>query len=200
MDPITIAALISAGSSIVGGIMGNQANASQAAKNRDFEGQQVDKQINFQREMSTTEYQRAVADMRLAGINPILAAKTGGNASPSGASGSGSSAHMENVLKEASALPLAVAKQKADLALTEAMTKTEGTKQSLNMSNAGGHIGLPGFLKVPFTSAKSAYTSMRNASDARLSKLATAARARKALKQPVNLGSIRVRTNQPQFA
>jgi len=161
MDPITLSAIIAGGSSILDGILGNNANAKQAAKNRQFENEQAERQMAFQREMSTTEYQRAVEDMRKAGLNPILAAK-GGNSSPSGASGSGSSAHMENVLAEAGAVPMQMAKMKADLALTKEMTNTEVTKQNLNNANAGGTFGVPGFLKVPFTSAKKAATSMRN--------------------------------------
>lgn len=163
MDPVTMSAIIAGGSSIFGGILGNKANAKQAAKNRNFENEQAERQMAFQREMATTEYQRAVKDMRLAGINPILAAKTGGNSSPSGASGSGSSAHMENVLSEAGAIPLMAMKAKADLALTKEMTKTEETKQLLNRANASGSFGAPGFLKVPFSSAKNAAIGIFNA-------------------------------------
>jgi len=47
--------------------------------------QQASKQMDFQREMSDTSYQRAMADMRKAGLNPILAGKLGGASTPSGA-------------------------------------------------------------------------------------------------------------------
>jgi hypothetical protein len=50
-----------------------------------FAKDQARKQMRFQEDMSSTSYQRAMEDMRKAGLNPILAGKLGGASTPPGA-------------------------------------------------------------------------------------------------------------------
>jgi len=68
-------AAIGGGSSFLGSMFGQSSSAKQAKK-----------QMDFQREMSNTAYTRAVADMRNAGLNPVLAAGSPAS-TPSGAMG-----------------------------------------------------------------------------------------------------------------
>lgn len=70
----------------------NQFNAVEAQKNRDFQAEQAQNQMDFQERMDNTVYQRRVADMQAAGINPALAVGGISVGSTSGAAGSGSAA------------------------------------------------------------------------------------------------------------
>lgn len=68
-----------------------QWESDQARISRDFNAQQAQLQRDFELNMSNTAYQRAVDDMRKAGLNPYLAYNQGGASTPSGASATSTS-------------------------------------------------------------------------------------------------------------
>lgn len=62
----------------------------QRADQNRFNADQAERQRNWQADMSNTAYQRAMADMKAAGLNPMLASHLGGGSTPSGGQASGS--------------------------------------------------------------------------------------------------------------
>ena len=67
-------AIIGAGIGLIGGLFQNSSQSAMA-----------DKQMKFQERMDNTKYQRTMADMKAAGLNPMLAYSQGAASAPSGA-------------------------------------------------------------------------------------------------------------------
>jgi hypothetical protein len=63
-------------------VVGSLATSALSSRMQQNEAQ---KNRNFQADMSNTSYQRAMADMRQAGLNPMLAFSQGGASTPGGA-------------------------------------------------------------------------------------------------------------------
>lgn len=114
----------------VGGLFGNSQSSAEASKNR-----------KWQERMSSTSHQREVADLKAAGLNPILSANNGA------AVGAGATASQANPfagvpdavnsarkIDEVDKVALRIKQQEADATthLQDEMRQTEVTKQVLN--------------------------------------------------------------------
>lgn len=117
-----------------------------------FNAQQAEIDRQFQADMANTQYQRGVADMREAGVNPALAIGNGGAAAPSGstASGSGSGAYLEGMSALMSMMMMKpqidLMRKQGDAALENAAAnKISAQAAADNAETAKGNLGVNQF-------------------------------------------------------
>lgn len=168
----------------LGGFMG--ADADQSANTaREINRMQLEesqRNRDWQERMSSTAHQREVADLRAAGLNPILSATGGSGASSPG----GSMAVLDNPDKNlsqdraANAMLIAnSAKAMSEVRANNESVKTQKTQQVLNASNAKASLlnaqanlqnastnksnvnwmGIPGFGRI---SVRDAWSGLKN--------------------------------------
>lgn len=109
-----ITAAIAGGASLLGGMMSNKANAKQAEIDREW-----------QRENAQNAHQYQVADMRAAGLNPILSATGGSGARASGGSTLGTQSDVISPAVSSAREASRVSQELDNMKANEKLTKSQ---------------------------------------------------------------------------
>lgn len=163
----------------------NEAQKAIAEQTNAFNARQAQQQMDFQREMSGTSYQRSMADMKKAGLNPMLAFSQGGASTPSGAMAQGQQAQLQAPKFQAEdAMGKTVASTAVEAArihrefkalesqtdLNNAIKETQKAQTKLNENNAKVALANEKIMntELPAIRAKSEYEKKRNEIDAKM--------------------------------
>ncbi|QXP08115.1 MAG: DNA pilot protein [Arizlama microvirus] len=129
-------------------------------------------QMAFQERMSSTAYQRAMQDMKLAGLNPVLAYSQGGASAPSGSSGSGNVYKADAVNNKNSSSAFDSIRLKAELRNMDAQNDVLRSQALLNANSArkaavetsllGTKVSQEQFLAAVAGDASSAYSTAKS--------------------------------------
>lgn len=173
MDPILGGALIGGAASLIGGFLNRDAAASSSSQNQ----ASAREQMTFQKEMSDTSYQRSMKDMKLAGLNPMLAYQQGGASSPGGASAAAVTPDMSDAAGGLAASARDAINQKRERALMDSQVSLQEAQAkaaksaamqsaaSARAANANANIAEA---ELPAAQSQSRLETKRNAIDEKM--------------------------------
>lgn len=137
------AAAIAAGAGLVGGILTNKSNRDMQDEANEAARRESQLNREWMEKMSNTAWQRGVADMKAAGLNPMLAFSQGGASTPSGSVAQQSASRAEDAIGKGLSSAMAVAQFDRELkatdsqvALNDASRIAKETESVLNASSA----------------------------------------------------------------
>lgn len=112
----------------------------------------------FQERMSSTAFQRSMADMRAAGLNPMLAYMKGGASSPAGAM-----AKMENPYRDVTNTAMQMIRMKADLDLLAQQTRKTANEANILAPKAAIYDEAENLIRGGIDTAKQSTSALKQA-------------------------------------
>lgn len=142
LGPVALGAALGFGQSMYQ----NQQNKLAQEDTQSFNAEQAKLNRDFQERMSNSAYQRQKADMKAAGINPMLAINAGGAQTPSGgmASSPGRAPAQMDIsggMTAASQVAMQAKQMEQQEKTTDALVRKTNTEIGLGAAEGGSHMG-----------------------------------------------------------